>query len=111
MDTEPIGRADSASGHARARQVATGSGVGTSMDFFISSKQLYKVCGLRPDAGPGGILDGSAHGRRRVLHVPLHARACGLRLGRKSPLAGAFTCANLGMAAEAHVDQVTTLTR
>ena len=45
------------------------------MDFFISSKQLYTVCGLRPDAGAGGILGG------------------------------------LGMAAEAHVDKVTTLAR
>ena len=41
----------------------------------MSSKQLHEVCGLRPDAGAGGILEG------------------------------------LGMAAEAHVDKVTTLAR
>ena len=88
-----------------------GSGVGTSMDFFISSKELHEVCGLRPDAGAGGILEGFAHGRGRHLHVPLHARACGLRPWTKSRPEGACTCAMLGMAAEAHVDKVTTLAR
>ena len=77
----------------------------------MSSKQPREVCGLRPDVGAGGILEGSAHGRSRHLHVPLHARACGLRPWTKSPLARASTCAKLGMAAEAHVDKVATLAR
>ena len=77
----------------------------------MSSNQEREVCGLRPDVGAGGILEGSAHGRSCHLHVPLHARACGLRPWTKSPLARASTCAKLGMAAEAHVDNVATLAR
>ena len=75
----------------------------------MTSKQLHEVCGLRPDAGAGGILEGFAHGRGRLLHVPLHARACGLGPWTKSPLGGASTCAKLVMAAEAVVDKVITL--
>ena len=70
---------------------------------------MRDVCGLRPDAGAGGIFEGFAHGRGRLLHVPLHARACGLGPWTKSPLGGASTCAKLVMAAEAVVDKVITL--
>ena len=38
-------------------------------------KQQREVCGLRLDFFTGGMLEGSAHGRSRHLHVPPHARA------------------------------------
>ena len=75
----------------------------------MSWKRLHEFCGLRPDAGGRGILEGFARGRGRHLHVPLHARACGLGPWSKSPLGGACTCAKLLMAAEAVVDKVITL--
>ena len=75
----------------------------------MSSKQLHEVCGLRPDAGAGGILEGFAHGRGRLFHVPRHARACGLAPWSKSRLGGASTWAKLVMAAKAVVDKAITL--
>ena len=77
----------------------------------MSSTQLHEVCGLRPDAGAGGIFEGFAHGRGRLFHVALHARACGLGSWSKSPLEGASTCAKLVTAAEAVVDKVITLAK
>ena len=60
----------------------------------MSSKQQREVCGLRPDVGAGGILEGS-----------------GLRPWPQSPLARASTCAKFGVAGEPHVDKVATLAR
>ena len=77
----------------------------------MSSTQLHEVCGLRPDAGAGGIFEGFAHDRGHFFHVPLHARACGLRSGSKSALGSTSTCAKLVMAAEAIVDKVMTLAK
>ena len=77
----------------------------------MSWKRLREVCGLRPDAGGRKMLQGFARGRGRQLHVPLHARACGLHPWTKSRPEGACTCAVLGMAAEAHVDKVIALAR
>ena len=77
----------------------------------MSWKRLHEFCGLRPDAGGRSILQGFARGRGRQLHVPLHARACGLRPWTKTRPEGACTCAMLGMATEAHVDKVTAFAR
>ena len=77
----------------------------------MSWKRLHVFCGLRPDAGGPSILQGFARGRGRQLHVPLHARACGLRPGTKTRPEGACTCAMLSMAAETDVVKVTALAR
>ena len=72
-------------------------------------KQLHEVCGLRPEAGAAGIFEGFAHGRSRLYHGALHARACGLGPWSSSPFGGASRCAKLVMVAEAVVDKVITL--
>ena len=71
----------------------------------MSSKQLHEVCGLRPDAGAGGIFEGLAHGRGRLFDVPRHACACGLAPWPKSRLGGASTWAKLVIPAKAVVDK------